>query len=142
MASSHCGELAAAKNLIGYLCSAYPTWTHDRPDTEWRGPIFDPEQLKTEAARKELTEIYYKTKHDAIRREDFFRTNNGDWYAETLSALFDNPGCIGFHLCGTCQRHKARRRGLPDEMEMPDTALENPSILGTDRLQTGLIPGR
>ena len=37
-----------------------------------------------------------------------------------LAALFDNPGCIGFHLCGAYQRNKARRRGLLDELERPD----------------------
>ena len=41
-------------------------------------------------------------------------------YAEVLAALFDNPGCVGFHLCGAYQRNKARRRGLLDELERPD----------------------
>jgi hypothetical protein len=192
VARSHCAELADDPNLIGYFYSDCPTWTHQRPDNEWRGPIFDPEKLKTEAGRKELTELahsYYKTTHDAIRRydkhhlllgdryeanapiemeivnaakpfvdvlsfQDFrdpvnhleewykktgkpvlladaagvrgpmtngFKPNNGTWYAETLSALHKNPGCIGFHLCGAYQRNKARRRGLLDEMENPDT---------------------
>jgi hypothetical protein len=51
----------------------------------------------------------------------FYQPNNGAWYAETLAALHKNPGCIGFHLCGAYQRNKARRRGLLDEMETPDT---------------------
>ena len=54
------------------------------------------------------------------RSEEFFKPNNGAWYAETLAGLFENPGCIGFHLCGAYQRNKARRRGLLDEMEKPD----------------------
>jgi len=158
--------------------------------------MFDPERLKTEAGRKELTELaglYYKTTHDAIRRYDkhhlilgdryeanapiamevinaakpyvdvlsfqdfnkpvqhldgwhkktgkpvlladaagvdwrsqaFYKPNNGAWYAETLAALHKNPGCIGFHLCGAYQRNKARRRGLLDEMEKPDTTQVN-----------------
>ena len=153
--------------------------------------MFDPDRLKTEAGRKELSELaglYYKTTHDAIRRYDkhhlllgdryeanapiamevinaakpfvdvlsfqdfrdpvkhldewhkktgmpvlladaagvnwrnkeFYKPNNGAWYAETLAALHKNPGCIGFHLCGAYQRNKARRRGLLDEMERPD----------------------
>ena len=49
-----------------------------------------------------------------------FVPNNGAWYGEVLQALFENPGCIGFHLCGAYQRNKARRRGLLDEMERPD----------------------
>lgn len=192
IARSHCAELAEEKNLIGYFYSDCLTWTHDRPDNKWRGPIFDPERLKTEAGRKELTELatcYYRTTHDAIRRydkhhlllgdryeanapiamevvnaakpyvdvlsfqdfrdpvnhldqwhrktgkpvlladaagvdwrsENFFKSNNGAWYAETLAALFENPGCIGFHLCGAYQRNKARRRGLLDELENPDS---------------------
>lgn len=54
------------------------------------------------------------------RSQEFFKPNNGAWYAETLSGLHKNPGCIGFHLCGAYQRNKARRRGLLDEMENPD----------------------
>lgn len=196
VARSHCAELADDPNLIGYFYSDCPTWTHQRPDNEWRGPIFDPEKLKTEAGRKELTELahsYYKTTYDAIRRydkhhlilgdryeanapiemeivnaakpfvdvlsfQDFrdpvnhldewykktgmpvlladaagvdwrdkspFKPNNGAWYAKTLSALHKNPGCIGFHLCGAYQRNKARKRGLLDEMENPDTQQVN-----------------
>ena len=59
------------------------------------------------------------------RSQAFYRPNNGAWYAETLSALHKNPGCIGFHLCGAYQRNKARRRGLLDEMENPDTEQVN-----------------
>lgn len=50
-----------------------------------------------------------------------FTRNNGKWYAEVLARLFENPGCIGFHLCGAYQRNKARRYGLLDELENPDT---------------------
>lgn len=50
-----------------------------------------------------------------------FVPNNGEWYARVLAELFENPGCIGFHLCGAYQRNKARRRGLLDEFERPDT---------------------
>lgn len=193
VARDQCAELSHDPNLIGYFYSDCPMWIHNRPDSAWRGPIFDPERLKSEAGRKELTEIarsYYQTTHDAIRRydphhlilgdryeanapiamevinaakpfvdvfsfQDFrepvkhlkhwhettgkpvlladaarikwntvpgeFTPNNGDWYAETLAALYDNPGCIGFHLCGAYQRNKARRYGLLDERENPDS---------------------
>ncbi|MEM9701081.1 MAG: agarase, partial [Planctomycetota bacterium] len=191
VARSHCGELAEERNLIGYFYSDCPTWIHDRPDNRWRGPIFDPDRLKTDAGRKELFDLahhYYKTTHDAIRRYDqhhlllgdryeanapiatevidaakpyvdvlsfqdfqepvrhlkdwhrktgkpvlladgagingrpdsFFKPNDGVWYATTLSQLYEQPGCVGFHLCGAYQRNKARRRGLLDEMENPD----------------------
>ena len=205
VARSHCAELADEKNLIGYFYSDCPTWIHDRPNNKWRGPIFDPERLKTEAGRKDLSELatsYYKTTHDAIRRydkhhlilgdryeanapiamevinsakpfvdvlsfQDFrnpvqhldqwhrktgkpvlladaakmkwqttpgeFTRNNGQWYAETLAALHQNPGCIGFHLCGAYQRNKARRYGLLDEMETPDT--ENVDLIAAANQQ-------
>ena len=55
-----------------------------------------------------------------FRSNEFFKPNNGAWYAKTLTGLFENPGCIGFHLCGAYQRNKARRRGLLDEMEKAD----------------------
>ncbi len=54
------------------------------------------------------------------RSEEFFKRNNGAWYAEVLTALHRNPGCVWFHLCGAYQRNKSRRRGLLDEMEKPD----------------------
>lgn len=199
VARSNCAELADDPNLVGYFYSDCPCWIHQRPDNAWRGPIFDPERLKTEAGRKELTELatlYYQTTHDAIRRydkhhlilgdryeanqpiamevinaalpfvdvlsfQDFkdpvkhlrewhektgkpvlladganvkwqtapgeFTRNNGAWYAETLKGLLQNPGCIGFHLCGAYLRNKARRYGLLDEQETPDA--ENVALI-------------
>ncbi len=44
-----------------------------------------------------------------------------------LAELFQNPGCLGFHLCGAYQRNKARRYGLLDEQERPDT--ENVALI-------------
>lgn len=83
VARSHCAELANDPNLIGYFYSDCPTWIHDRPVNQWRGPIFDPDRLKTEAGRKELTELslsYYQTTHDAIRRYDKHHLILGDRY--------------------------------------------------------------
>lgn len=54
------------------------------------------------------------------RAENNFTRNDGEWYAKVLDGLIENPGCIGFHLCGAYQRNKARRRGLLDEFEKPD----------------------
>lgn len=56
-----------------------------------------------------------------------FTRNDGQWYADVLTQLFNNLGCIGFHLCGTYQRSKARRYGLLDEFENPD--LENIELI-------------
>lgn len=201
VARSHCAALNDDPNLIGYFYSDCPTWIHSRPQNEWRGPIFDPDRLKSEAGRKELSDLatsYYVTTHDAIRRydkhhlilgdryeanapiamevinsalpyvdvlsfQDFrqpvqhldewyrktgkpvlladaakmkwqtlpgeFTRNEGAWYAEIVESLFENPGCIGFHLCGAYQRNRARRYGLLDEQEQPDE--ENVSLMKT-----------
>ena len=83
VARSHCAELSEERNLIGYFYSDCPTWVHDRPQSKWRGPIFDPERLKSDAGRRELREIaasYYKTTHDAIRRYDPHHLILGDRY--------------------------------------------------------------
>ena len=56
-----------------------------------------------------------------------FTRNNGKWYSETIQSLYQNPGCIGFHLCGAYQRNKARRYGLLDEQENPD--VENVKLI-------------
>ncbi|NND07096.1 MAG: agarase [Saprospiraceae bacterium] len=83
VARSHCAELSADPNLIGYFYSDCPTWIHDRPVNEWRGPIYDPAQLKTEAGRNALSKLaqrYYKTTYDAIRRYDKNHLILGDRY--------------------------------------------------------------
>jgi hypothetical protein len=199
VARAHCAELGEDRNLIGYFYSDCPTWIHTREQNKWRGPMFDPERLQTEAGRRELAEMarsYYKTTHDAIRRydphhlilgdryeanapiatevvtaalpyvdvlsfQDFrdpvrhlaewhkrtgkpvlladaakiqwntepgeFTRNDGAWYAETVAALIENPGCVGVHLCGAYQRNRARRYGLLDEQENPDK--ENTALI-------------
>ncbi|MEM7370116.1 MAG: agarase [Bacteroidota bacterium] len=83
VARSNCAELSEDPNLIGYFYSDCPTWIHNRPHNEWRNPVFDPEQLKTETGRQELSRMakqYYKTTHDAIRRYDPHHLILGDRY--------------------------------------------------------------
>jgi hypothetical protein len=53
--------------------------------------------------------------------EGIYKRTDGSWYARQIEALYNNPGCVGFHLCGAYQRNKARARGLLDEHEHPDT---------------------
>ena len=197
VARSYCAEVKDDPNLIGYFFSDCPTWIHDRTENEWRGPMFDPKKLETQAGRDELTRMatqYYKTIHNAIRKYDpnhlifgdryeanapiaievieaalpyvdvlsfqdfrdpavhldewhkktgkpvlmadgsgmykgegIYKRVDGAWYARQIEALYNNPGCIGFHLCGAYQRNKARARGLLDEYENPDT--ENVEII-------------
>ncbi len=81
VARSHCALLSEEAHLIGYFYSDCPTWIHTRPHNEWRGPIFDPERLDTQAGRAELAELarsYYQTTHDAIRRYDKHHLILGD----------------------------------------------------------------
>ena len=52
---------------------------------------------------------------------------NGNWYKNQIEKLYNNPGCVGFHLCGAYQRNKSRARGLLDEYENPD--IENVEII-------------
>ena len=54
------------------------------------------------------------------QRNPTFARNDGLWYAEALAGLRENPGCIGFHLCGAFQRNRIRRWGLLDEFEHAD----------------------
>ena len=64
---------------------------HTRPDNAWRGPIFDPERLKSEAGRKELTRLAranYPTTHDAIRRYDPHHLILGDRYEANEGDLY------------------------------------------------------
>jgi hypothetical protein len=197
VARSYCAEAKDDPNLIGYFFSDCPTWIHDRPQNEWRGPIFDPEKLKTPEGKEELSAMaiqYYKTIHAAIRKYDpnhlilgdryeanapiamevieaalpyvdvlsfqdfrdptkhmeewyaktgkpvlladgsgitkgegIYKRTDGNWYAKHIMALYEQEGCVGFHLCGAYQRNKQRARGLLDEYEQPDS--ENVDII-------------
>jgi len=83
VARSQCGRLAEDRKLIGYFYIDCPTWVHVRPGNEWKGPLFDPEKLKTDAGRRELSELaarYYRVTHDAIRRYDQHHLILGDRY--------------------------------------------------------------
>ncbi len=199
VARAYCAEVKNDPNLIGYFFSDCPTWIHDRPDNQWRGPMFDPEKLQTQEGKDELSKMatqYYKTIHDAIRKYDpnhlilgdryeanapiamevieaalpyvdvlsfqdfrdpkkhlkewyektgkpvlladgsgidkgegIYKRVNGNWYKNQVEALYENPGCVGFHLCGAFQRNKSRAKGLLDEFENQDT--ENVDVIQT-----------
>ncbi|MEL6310917.1 MAG: agarase [Pseudomonadota bacterium] len=83
VARDQCARLKDEPNLIGYFYSDCPTWVHTRPETEWRGPMFDPQRLESDAGRQELSELadhYYRVTHDAIRRYDPHHLILGDRY--------------------------------------------------------------
>ncbi len=56
-----------------------------------------------------------KIKWDTKAGEIF--VNDGAWYAKILWKVFNNPGCIGFHLCGAFHLNRARSYGLLDERQ-------------------------
>lgn len=195
VACSQCARFVDDPKLIGYFYTDCPMWVHTRPPNAWKGPLFDPAKLKTDAGKTELRKLatrYYQVTHDAIRRydrhhlilgdryeanaplpteiieaakpfvdvlsfQDFKNPvkhladwhaltgkpvlwadgsknitardpatgetlirNSGQWYADQLRALRDNPGCLGAHLCGAYLRNRARNRGLRDAQEKPD----------------------
>lgn len=84
---------------------------------------------------KNLQEMYATTGMPVLladgagitKGEGIYKRTDGTWYAKQVEALYDNPGCVGFHLCGAYQRNKARCRGLLDEHEHPD--MENVKII-------------
>jgi hypothetical protein len=89
VARAHCGRFVDDSKLIGYFYSDCPMWVHVREANAWKGPLFDPERLKSEAGRKELLKLagrYYKVTHDAIRRYDKNHLILGDRY-EARAAL-------------------------------------------------------
>lgn len=193
VAREHCARLKDDPKLIGYFYIDCPTWIHTRPENTWKGPLFDPERLKTDAGRRELRKLatlWYCITHDAIRRYDKHHLILGDryearqpiadeviqsalpyvdvlsfqhfappeqvaanlnhWhqktgkpvlladhciqirdkdgsgrhdgagYAQTLAALKEVPGCVGYHLCGAYLRNEARKRALRDASEKAD----------------------
>ncbi|MDZ4850913.1 MAG: agarase [Pirellulaceae bacterium] len=73
VAREHCVPLADDPKLIGYFYIDCPTWVHTRKENTWKGPLFDPEKLKSPDGQRELFELatkYYQVTHDAIRRYD------------------------------------------------------------------------
>lgn len=90
-ARAHCGRFAGDPLLIGYFYTDCPTWIHTRPWGAWKGPLFDPEKLKSEAGRRDLTAMaarYYKVTHDAVRRYDRDHLIFGDRY-EAMAPVAD-----------------------------------------------------
>lgn len=83
VARDEAARLVNDRNLIGYFYIDCPTWIHTTPDMAWKGPIFDPERLKSEAGKKELFDMatqYYKVCYNAIKRYDKNHLILGDRY--------------------------------------------------------------
>ena len=83
VAREYCARMKDDPKLIGYFYVDCPTWIHTTQFTGWKGPLFDPLKLETEAGRKELYQLattYYRITHDAIRRYDENHLILGDRY--------------------------------------------------------------
>ena len=113
VARAECGRLADDPKLIGYFYSDCPTWVHVREPNAWKGPLFDPEKLKSQAGRKELLQLasrYYKVTHDAIRRYDKNHLILGDRYEarallpdEVVRAAMPYVDVLSFQCFGGAQ---------------------------------------
>ncbi len=72
----------------------------------------------------------------AIRESDGYQRHNGSGYAATLAALRNEPGCVGYHLCGAYLRNETRKRALRSSDESPDTtAIESITSANRDAEQ-------
>lgn len=83
VARAECARFAGDPKLIGYFYIDCPTWVHTRPENAWRGPLFDPARLDTQAGRDDLFRLatrYYRVTHDAVRRYDPHHLILGDRY--------------------------------------------------------------
>ncbi len=90
VARDSCQRMRDDSNLIGYFYADCPTWVH-KGIASWRGPIFDPAKLESQAGRDELFALasrYYQVTHDAIRRYDPNHLILGDRYE--AAALLPN----------------------------------------------------
>jgi hypothetical protein len=83
VARTHCARMAEDPLLIGYFYVDCPAWIHNRQESDWKGPLFDPEKLQTEAGKTELFRLasqYYRLTYEAIRRYDPHHLILGDRY--------------------------------------------------------------
>ncbi len=110
VARAHCGRFADDPKLIGYFYCDCPTWVHILKDNTWKGPLFDPDKLKSQAGRRELMDLagrYYKVTHDAIRRYDKNHLIFGDRYEaraplpeEVVRAALPHVDVLSFQCFG------------------------------------------
>ena len=152
VARAECARLADDAKLIGYFYVDCPTWLHVRQvENGWKGPLFDPARLDSEAGRQELFALatrWYQVTHDAIRRYDRHHLILGDryeakaplpvevWraaapYVDVLSFQhFDAPATVGRYLSAMGQAS-----GKP--VLLADHAIVRPGADGVRRHDPG-----
>lgn len=151
VARAQCAQFADDPKLIGYFYIDCPTWVHTRPESQWKGPLYDSAKLKTDAGRRGLFDLatrYYRVTHDAVRRYDKNHLILGDRYEGraplpdgVLKAAVPYVDVLSFQhfssteqIRGDLQRwheltgkpvllaDSARHRTLPDGMQGHDPA--------------------
>ena len=113
VARADCSRFAEDPKLIGYFYSDCPTWVHIRKLNAWKGPLFDPGRLNSQAGRNELLQLasrYYRVTHDAIRRYDKNHLILGDRYEaraslpdEVIRAAMPYVDVLSFQCFGGAQ---------------------------------------
>ena len=111
VARDHCVRMRDDPKLIGYFYVDCPMWVHTARHNDWKGPLFDPARLASEAGRQELRELatrYYRVTHDAIRRYDPNHLILGDRYeanvqlpVEVVEAALPFVDVLSFQCFGT-----------------------------------------
>jgi hypothetical protein len=129
VAREYCATMSDDPLLIGYFYVDCPAWVHTHPHSRWRGPIFDPQRLDSEAGRGELFELattYYKTVHDAVRRYDPRHLILGDRYEgrgrmaeDVLKAAKPYVDLLSFQDFGKPEQIDADLRGWADRIGKP-----------------------
>lgn len=129
VARDHCARFAHDPKLIGYFYIDCPSWIHTVKESAWKGPLFDPERLKTEEGRKELFKIaskYYQVTHDAVRRYDPNHLILGDrynaqrpWAKEVLLAAKPYVDVMSFQHFGKAEKIREDLLAFADITEMP-----------------------
>ncbi len=108
-----CQRMKDDPKLIGYFYVDCPTWVHPGM-SKWRGPLFDPKKLESQAGRDELFTLasrYYRVTHDAIRRYDRHHLILGDRYEaaapipdEVLRAAGPYVDVMSFQYFGSAEQ--------------------------------------
>lgn len=154
VARDQCARMRDDPKLIGYFYTDCPMWVHTARDNNWKGPLFDPDRLSSEAGRRELFELatrYYRVTHDAIRRYDPHHLILGDRYEanaalpeQVIDAALPYVDVLSFQCFGTPENverkmahwasysHRpvlvadsAQRKPHPDQEWPPHTDREN-----------------
>ncbi|MCX8038833.1 MAG: agarase [Candidatus Sumerlaeia bacterium] len=129
VARAECARFAEDPKLIGYFYIDCPTWIHTRKENAWKGPLFDPAKLATDAGRKQLrtlAERYYSVTYDAIRRYDKNHLILGDRYEcmaplaeEVLQAAVPFVDVLSFQHFGKVEAIRADLAKWANATEKP-----------------------